>query len=962
MASFFERHFGRPLNEFLALNHEQRASAARSAIPDLHFFFDEDHPLAGREAPARTRSLAVSLFEALSAVERRGADEPAAGTLRERIVTDSLLRAEADRDQNVYLGPLFTRTLTNALPDVIFQPISLAEVSAVFRWARANGVPLALRGAGTTAMGGSVPNDGGVTLDLSRLDGIDVDAADGTCIVGAGARLRAVHERLARRGLALSVYPSNLGGTLAGWFVSGGIGLNAFGRGGALDCVKVVDVVLPAGEHVRFHADGRLDAPGDAASSHRATYAGKAALDWFGSRGYEPITLADLAASEGAFGLVLRLTVAVEPRPEIGAFLLEFSTQPQALAAAAWISTSGGQAFPPPANVKLFSASHFHHVQRVWADEDGRGGRGGPSTLSSGAGMPWTRIAGPRELGVAAQSDARRAGAGGHGSRPTAAYLFVDFLGLDGARRFAATLGRCPGSPAVREDDGVRFAAERFRPQQTKRLGPGLLAAEVVLPTERLAAFLRAAERLAAGAGQALDSEIYFLRDGRALVIAGYLTDHRRGSFAVDLTLAPAITELAISRFGGRPYVLGRWQSGYFGLAQGPSAARIRAARRALDPGELLNRGVYTGLRLRGALGVLLSRGFVPGIALLRAVYGTPLVSWWARLVRAALAGLPGPAAGRGAPAVIGARYAVRPLVAADLSREGVAANGATAHLAARPSADSAAAPVAASARGAEPGSILLAVPPGGPQAGPALGVGAGTSAQPPEDRALHCVNCGECNSVCPIFHESKIRLPQMLTHLGEAVRAGERVPRTGSVLLDLCMRCGNCEEVCQAGIPHLPLSERLQVAADAARPRDPERHIGLLVSLRGSTRYRREFLDVREGAYLRRTPVALPGVARFVVLRSENDAGPAATCIHCAACVPVCPTNANREFEGADPRWVTTVQSRCIGCGSCVEVCPANHANGGRTLRVMETPTPDWFAALDEFERTSGASGAHSE
>jgi ferredoxin len=98
---------------------------------------------------------------------------------------------------------------------------------------------------------------------------------------------------------------------------------------------------------------------------------------------------------------------------------------------------------------------------------------------------------------------------------------------------------------------------------------------------------------------------------------------------------------------------------------------------------------------------------------------------------------------------------------------------------------------------------------------------------------------------------------------------------------------------------------------------------------------------------------VALPGVPRFLVLRSENDAGAASSCIHCGACVAVCPTGANREFEGADPRWIQTVQERCIGCGSCVEVCPNNLLNQGRTLRVMEAPTPAWFAALESFELT---------
>jgi ferredoxin len=90
-------------------------------------------------------------------------------------------------------------------------------------------------------------------------------------------------------------------------------------------------------------------------------------------------------------------------------------------------------------------------------------------------------------------------------------------------------------------------------------------------------------------------------------------------------------------------------------------------------------------------------------------------------------------------------------------------------------------------------------------------------------------------------------------------------------------------------------------------------------------------------------------------VLRAENEAGPAATCLHCAACVPVCPTGANREFGVEDARLITTDEMSCIGCGSCVEVCPANKLNGGQTLRVVEQPAPAWLAALTDFEGARG-------
>ncbi len=831
---------------------------------DLHWFLDDGRSPADREGPARTIALASSLYARLARL--RGMPERQSATLAHRIVTDATLRAEADHDQNVYLDRLFTRVLSRAVPDVVFLPAAVAEVEEALRWARDEGVPVTVRGAASSALGGSVPSDGGLTLDLARLDHVDIDAGSDVCVIGAGARLRTVHRRLARDDLALPVYPSNLGATFAGWLAGGGLGLNAYGPRRAVDVVRAADVILPSGDLVRLHSDGRLDVPAEGQQRGHREIAADATEAWFRGHGLEPFGLTDLAGSEGIIGVIVQLVLAVGRRVHIGAFLLRFESVPAAFAAVEWIEAEAGRTLPRPANLKFFLGTYLRHMRAVWADDERRAWRRLPSVLSNGADMPWRRIVGPVELGAAADDD------DGEG----AAYVYVDFLGLTASHNFAARLADVPGRPVALDADGIRLGAERFRPQQSKRLGPGLLAAEIVLPAANVSAYVRAAWCLAREAGLGLDPEVYYLAGGEALVIAGYLTDHRRLSVLADLVFAPALLDLAVERYGGRPYVLGRWQASFAAARFGEEGlARLKRVKERLDPEGLVNRGVVLDMGLRGVPGAALAAVYRPAVAVARRAWAVPAVAALGRAARGVLRLLPGPAARRG-----------EALSAAD---------------------------------------------------------GRSTA------RAIQCVNCGECNSVCPVYDAAVIPLPQTLTHRAEVLHGGAAPTASTARLLELCMRCGNCEEVCQAGIPHLDLYRRLDDAL--ADTFDYVRHARTLATLRGSERYRDAFLTVRPGQYLRRAPVALPGALRFRVLRAESDDGPAATCLHCAACVPVCPTSATREFADADARRVTTDDLACIGCGACVEVCPGNRFNGGQTLRVVEAPAPAFLEGLGTFE-----------
>jgi len=874
-ATVLQRHLRLSLADFVDLPTDQRARGARQTVGDLNFFFDEDRPFAGRDEPERTAELALSLLEAVE-VGGKGSSQ-AQRSLQHRIITNGFLRSECDHDQNVYLGKLFTRRLTRAVPDLILQPVNRDEVATALRWARTHAVPVTLRGAASTAMGGAVPGNAGLLLDLSRLAEIRVDGSRRRVSIGSGTRMRPLHKQLAAENWALPVFPSNLGGTYAGWLATGGIGLNAFANGSAIDPLRSLDVVLVGGEALRLHSDGTTTL-----LDPERKLSAEEARDWLATHNYPALEMGDFAGSEGQFGVITALELEIEVRPTLHPYLLRFGDRGAACSAADWVRDQCPEYFPRPLELKLLSGSHLHHIRKSWQDNDERNQDRQASDLSNGRQMPWKDVVLPIGPG---QQDAGEEISGDRSET----FLFVLF-DSDAAPAFAAALENCPGAPVLNGRESVRFAEDRFRPQQTKRAGPGLLAAEILLPARHVERFLPAAEKLATRTGNELDAEVYYLADDGALAIAAYLTDHRKGSFAVDLLLAPALLDLATTAFEGRAYVLGRWQANHFRRRFDSSkATRWIEIKRTLDPASILNPGAFFEMRLRGFMGALLQHSMPLSIRAARMAFSwlSPLV----RAVRSVSSRMKGGAARRG------------------LSLPEIQAQAQT----------------------------------------------------DPTAHAIGCVNCGECNSVCPIFNESKLRLPQLLTHIGESAHAGKGPDTTGETLLDLCMRCGNCEEVCQSSIPHLPLYAQLEARTERdglaiRKPIERERQTLVLEHLRSSPSYVRDFLDIRPGGYEKRAPASLPGSARYVLLRAQGDAGPAATCIHCAACVDVCPTGANEEYRGDDPRTITTLQERCIGCGTCVEVCPANRSNGGQTLRVMEVPARAWFDAATEFAEREAA------
>src|SRR5262249_10286598 len=99
------------------------------------------------------------------------------------------------------------------LPVAVAFPTSAADVQAIVRTARQQGLSLAVRGAGLSYSGGYIPgNDRTVVVDTTRMNRIvEINARDRYVTVEAGVTWAALHEALKPTGLT-----SPFWGTLSG--------------------------------------------------------------------------------------------------------------------------------------------------------------------------------------------------------------------------------------------------------------------------------------------------------------------------------------------------------------------------------------------------------------------------------------------------------------------------------------------------------------------------------------------------------------------------------------------------------------------------------------------------------------------------------------------------------------------------------------------------------------------------
>lgn len=177
------------------------------------------------------------------------------------------------------------------MPDFVTYPVSTEEVAGIASICSRYTMPMVPFGVGSSLEGQVAALEGGVSIDMTRMDRIIEVAPDSLdCLVQAGVTRVALNTHLRDSGLFFPLDPG-ADATLGGMAATRASGTNAVGYGTMRDVVLALTVVTPAGQVIRTGSRARKS-----------------------STGYDLTRL--YIGSEGTLGIITELRLRLEGRPE----------------------------------------------------------------------------------------------------------------------------------------------------------------------------------------------------------------------------------------------------------------------------------------------------------------------------------------------------------------------------------------------------------------------------------------------------------------------------------------------------------------------------------------------------------------------------------------------------------------------------------------------------------------------
>ncbi|MBN8505562.1 MAG: FAD-binding protein [Burkholderiales bacterium] len=250
----------------------------------------------------------------------------------ERLSLSAAAREAHGRDESFY---------PPAPPDAVLMAESEADVCAAVAWCHEARVPLIPFGAGTSLEGHVLAVQGGLCLDLTRMNSIlRIDAGDLTATVQPGVTREQLNTALRDQGLFFPIDPG-ANATLGGMAATRASGTNAVRYGTLRENVLMLRAVLPPGRVIQGGSRAKKS-----------------------SAGYDLARL--LVGSEGTLGVITELTLKLHPLPEqVAAASVQFASIDAAVNCCIAIIQSG----VPIARCELLDA----HTVRAVNAADGLG-------------------------------------------------------------------------------------------------------------------------------------------------------------------------------------------------------------------------------------------------------------------------------------------------------------------------------------------------------------------------------------------------------------------------------------------------------------------------------------------------------------------------------------------------------------------------------------------------------------
>jgi D-lactate dehydrogenase (cytochrome) len=222
----------------------------------------------------------------LTSAVRRPVPEGLMKALAERF-GDRLSRAQAVREQHGRDESPFEA----APPDAVVFCESTADVAAAVKLASEHDVPVIPFGVGSSLEGHLLAVQGGISLDLQRMNEVvRINAEDLTVTVQPGVTRKQLNEAVKHLGLFFPIDPG-ADATLGGMAATRASGTNAVRYGTMRENVLALEVVTASGEVIRTGTRARKS-----------------------SAGYDLTRL--MVGSEGTLGVITEVTLKLYPLPE----------------------------------------------------------------------------------------------------------------------------------------------------------------------------------------------------------------------------------------------------------------------------------------------------------------------------------------------------------------------------------------------------------------------------------------------------------------------------------------------------------------------------------------------------------------------------------------------------------------------------------------------------------------------